>query len=953
MKRAFVIVALLGAAAWAADEKLLLLTANGRGNAQYSQYKNAPLADLPGAGYYAVPEMDMEKSSEKNPVPFDKGILTNGDTSSDHKRNPRPYTHWSNKKQGELFFEFGQACQIRKVRVFLQEGPAVGCSRIRIYDRGNPLEFPEALLMAQFDGPKPGWNEFGGLDRLVEGLRLVLDAAPGKPYLTVAEVEVWGAPAARDKSAPALAGPAPAAAASGGAAPRAFDFGTEKSPVAPGFTRVWRDTAYTREAGYGWVVPRGRTGQHLDNSAFTPPSKVVAGLLDRDRGETLKGMVEDALHRDFVGAQAAYHTQTRHEFAVDMPNGRYLVATFHGDVHFGHFGTQRFSIDAEGRRVVQDPWFPGVKGRCEFEVDVDDGQLNLVFDGTDADMAKRHWGCGGVIVLAADNARERDQARRQLAAVLASLDEAREKDFKAAFVEKPHVEKNPMPAPSEQDKARGFMVFVPNWMEMVYPNTVPTPASQGRALSAFACRGEREPFTVAARSVAAVRGLSVSVSELRGPGVIPASAFDARLVRYHPQRIGSSWSREWRVMPQILDPARAVDMEPGATRQFWLTLTVPRDAAAGVYAGEVVLKSEAGAARLPLRLEVLPFDLAAPGKWVGMYWHVDRCRDREEMKRHLADMRAHGMNTIAGTPPAPKMTLKDGKLVMDATETIEFLDLLKSEGFTGPVPFDWREEALAKRLFGADRVKEGVKALVTEWLKITNRPGGPPLMYYPVDEIGNHADRQKEFNHKAALIRQVLEAKIYCTVNKFDAGEKCVEGIDYWCSNIPFTLDQEKYVRDHGKVYMRYGSHYTKDPRKARNSAGFGFFRRDAAAMYYWHYQHICGDPFDDLDANCREHCAAYPGPDGPIPTLDWEGVGEGVDDLRYINTLNLAIEQAKKRGGPAAAAAERARGELKALLEADTTTSAYDFMSKLSDDEFHGLRRKVVDLILLVSGAK
>jgi hypothetical protein len=101
------------------------------------------------------------------------------------------------------------------------------------------------------------------------------------------------------------------------------------------------------------------------------------------------------------------------------------------------------------------------------------------------------------------------------------------------------------------------------------------------------------------------------------------------------------------------------------------------------------------------------------------------------------------------------------------------------------------------------------------------------------------------------------------------------------------------------------------------------------------------------LDGDSRDWCAAYPGRDGPIPTLDWEGVGEGVDDLRYINTLRSMAEQCRKLGGPAAQKANQATAELDRLLSDDTTTSAYDFMKKLSNDDFNALRRKVVDLIL------
>jgi len=941
---AMVCVSLVAAAA---DGQVSLLTANGRTNPEHSAYKQAPVLALPNAGYYAVPDMNGEKGSATALIPFSKGILTNGDASTDHKRKPGPYTYWAGKKRGELVFELGVPCRIRRVRVCVHTAHSTGCGRITLYDRGNVLEFPEALLMGRIDEPKKDWNEFADLDRLTDGLRLVFGAAPGKRYLTVAEVEVWGTPMPEKETARPRAEPGKGHIDENGIRWYAFDCGTEKSPVVPLFARVSRNTAYTAQLGHGWLVPAGERGRHIEDSHFTPPSKVVPGLNDRDRGAGKRSMVVDDLNRDFVMTQGAYHTQTRLQFALDLANGRYRVMTFHSDIAFGRIGLQRFVIEAEGNRVVKDPYFPSIAGRCEFEVDVADKQLNLTFDGTNPDTYRRGWHLNGLLVVPINDERERAFAKKKLGQVVAYIDREKKRIFEATFVEKPHVDKNTMPPVSQAERARGFVAFVPNWMEMVYQNTVPTAESKARRLHVFACRGEREPYALAVRTVAPLKQLTLSVSALRGPAALPATAFDLRVVRCHPQRIGSSWSREWCVMPQILDPSRPVDLPADRTQEFWLTLRVPDDARPGMYTGQVTVACDRGSASLPLTLQVLPFDLAGPGKWIGMYWRPLRCDTRERMLKQMADMRAHGMNAVAATPPKPKMKLVDGRLVVDSAKTLEFLRLLKENGFTGPIACHWGVEGWAKSLFGPDRVKEGAKRIAAELVKISQRPDTPELLFYPVDEIGNAPKRQTDFMRKAALIRQAPGAKVYCTVNNFKAGQRCVDYIDYWCSNIVFTLEWERFVREHNKVYMRYGPHYTKDPRRARNSAGFGFFRRNAVSMYYWHYQAFVADPFDDLDGGSRDWCAAYPGPDGPIPTLDWEGVGEGVDDLRYINTLKTLAASCEKMGGPAAQAAKEALAELDKMLARDTTTSAYDFMSKVSDDEFHALRRQVVDLIL------
>ena len=44
-------------------------------------------------------------------------------------------------------------------------------------------------------------------------------------------------------------------------------------------------------------------------------------------------------------------------------------------------------------------------------------------------------------------------------------------------------------------------------------------------------------------------------------------------------------------------------------------------------------------------------------------------------------------------------------------------------------------------------------------------------------------------------------------------------------------------------------------------------------------------------------YCFVYPSPDGPVPSIAWEAIREGIDDRRYISTLTKLIEKAKAAG--------------------------------------------------------
>jgi hypothetical protein len=66
-------------------------------------------------------------------------------------------------------------------------------------------------------------------------------------------------------------------------------------------------------------------------------------------------------------------------------------------------------------------------------------------------------------------------------------------------------------------------------------------------------------------------------------------------------------------------------------------------------------------------------------------------------------------------------------------------------------------------------------------------------------------------------------------------------------------------------------------------------------------------------------------GPDGPIPTLGWEGRREGIDDYRYFHTLETLAEQACTRGNAQARAVAKEAGPFLDDLRARVRPDAYD----------------------------
>jgi lysophospholipase L1-like esterase len=123
----------------------------------------------------------------------------------------------------------------------------------------------------------------------------------------------------------------------------AFDFGTETSPVEPGYDKVTNDTLYPEGSGYGWSD--------------------ISGLVSIDRG------APNNLTRDFVTSL------TEHTFNVDLDDGVYQVTVIIGDQNLMH---DKIDVYAENIRVIDDLTVAiGEFHEQSFLATVADGQLNI------------------------------------------------------------------------------------------------------------------------------------------------------------------------------------------------------------------------------------------------------------------------------------------------------------------------------------------------------------------------------------------------------------------------------------------------------------------------------------------------------------------------------------------------------------------------------------------------
>lgn len=906
--------------------------------------------DQPG-GYFPSP-LFAGGDTDKPRVGFAEGALTDGQANYNSGAKPIPYCYWQAKASGELLIDLGRMCQIERVRVHLLNNGPHGTEAVDVSVKGDPLEFPDNLRVGSIKPAVDGWNELA-VGRLADGLRLAFRGQQGKGYITLSEVEVWGTPQAQNPAAPVAAGSSSPKRVSEGVTWWAFDFGPKDSPSFAEFYVTDQACVYSQAQGFGWIPYKD--GQPATESNFGPGSATVPGLGERDRGGKGSAAV-DELYRDFVMTSEYYHTQVRQTFALDVPNGRYRVMTMHGDIQYGHAGKQAFWVEAEGRKAVEEITLPtSLCGDVVFDVAVEDGQLDLTFDAAADDPAQKGFVLNGLVVVPMTTPQEQAFADKRIPMVRAAIQRVHDEYFARTFRELPHVETATMVEPMAADRARGFIAWTPQWMTMLYPNSVPTAEAVQRPLATFAAPGEYEPVVVALRALQPLEKVTLRVGELQGPSgsKIPASAWDVRTVKCWRQRKGSSWSTEWQVMPELLEPAAPIDVKPDTTQGFWLTVKVPNNARPGEYRGPVTVRTAAGKQwQTTLKLQVLPFKLAEPERVVGMYWK-DEGAPQEVLDKQVRDMVAHGVRAVTMGGVQPEISGKDGQLVVNTDKLRAFLQHLRQLGIHGPIPYSGVYTAQIKRAVPTMDPDEGHVQVITALEKVSTDPTALKLLYYPVDEIGND-DRGGELaNHLCGLVQKVPGATSYITVNDYASGEKWGDTFDIWCGNVDYTVEQEQKLLAAGKRYMRYGSSYVDDCRQSRNNCGLGFYKRPAEAMYFWHYQYPVIDPFNDLDGDARDWCAAYPGPDGtPIPTMDWESHREGIDDMRYVATLKQLAAQAQKGNAAQRQAAARALAELQAVLDTDDSITQTRWAESLTHDQYHDLRWRLAEQIVALCKA-
>lgn len=481
---------------------------------------------------------------------------------------------------------------------------------------------------------------------------------------------------------------------------------------------------------------------------------------------------------------------------------------------------------------------------------------------------------------------------------------------------------------SESDHERGFVTFQRSTLKRISPQSWPAPGETPASLHMQAAWDEYEPLQVGVHAVRELTDLRVTVTDLRHESgrSIPASALDVRMVRFYGQQLSIRIPNRFGVVPKTLEPTAPLQVPAGRTRPYWITVHVPDGVPGGLYRGTVTVQAKQAREELPLELEVLPLRLDEPQILLGPL-SVSVLRNYPKMKGPEAehalaqadlvfrDIRAHGMTTMSLWSGTVARLEKDDRVVLPDLDAA--LELYKRHRFPQPLLYAPVNVLNTNKIGTSSNYKRYdpsihvhlAASIARQYTRRATEAGIPGIIFDPVEEpnfaLGVDRSDPPESRQRIAaqLLKTIKEAggatAMTCTPETARVGEGY---LDYWLVAykrfVPGVFAQAERAKARVGMYAN-GTLMGNNTYFSRFFFGYYPWATRLQAMMAWTYpmlpkrfpqnaQGLAEGPFKVV--------GGFLGTDGkPIPVIQWELAREGVDDFRYLVTLERWIERARR----------------------------------------------------------
>ncbi len=473
------------------------------------------------------------------------------------------------------------------------------------------------------------------------------------------------------------------------------------------------------------------------------------------------------------------------------------------------------------------------------------------------------------------------------------------------------IEPEALPVPGEDELAAGLIFFERKGFVGAWPYANPRAGDRVKVLYEKVPRGTVAPFAFGVKALEDLSRVEASVS-------IPSAKENITLKTkpvlyqgcYAATRYEGSWSKVFGVRARFLETTKEKPLLRSENLFYWLDVPVPLNTPPGIYEGEITLRAgEHKPLRVPFRIEVVGIDLPPlpENQVVGFYYYPPD--DRSLIEIHFKDMAAHGVNgiSLAGSfvEKSPSGTLRlDWERVLRLDRIMALMRRYRLFRPTSLYVVD-----LIRRLelpHTADDWTEEHKGLFIRAVRLMDNTarqrGWCKLMFFPVDEPANDPEDMKLAHLTLGLLRSMKGIVSLCDLNTPSSVEELSRYLDAVVIQIssvsPRTVGLAKERGLNAFFYLpAFGSSDVGgDAAYHRTIPGWFLPRSGADGIYYFAYQSVEKDPYDELDGSHRDWCAAYPAPEpyNLWPSPEWQGIRRGIEDLRLVALARQLIERGR-----------------------------------------------------------
>ena len=503
-----------------------------------------------------------------------------------------------------------------------------------------------------------------------------------------------------------------------------------------------------------------------------------------------------------------------------------------------------------------------------------------------------------------------------------------------------------------------YLIWTPaSLFARVLPESLPPAVGTSPEVNLTACPEQIEAATFCLYSPRALRNVIVSLpQDLQGIGhTIPRTNVELHVVKILNQGgLGSLRDADTAgPAPALLvkddrqtlsGPAPAVrltgpavcDVPADTSKQFWVTVTVPRNTLSNNYIGRMMVSSRDLPVPISVRLvlSVLPLHLLSPAKQYGIDLRsrldpapatlpspdgrhlVTDFVSKDVLDAQLADIAAHGF-TIASLYDS-SATLFDAVTEYRNYGLGSAYNLYKGDGDPQTVEKDRGTHSAPALTYYTD---PDPNAAALSRMGPLNKAGLPNATYVPhqsdYDALGADTDiaiygRDSEYPQK------LLQ----------NGGKRLSQTRDWW-----------------------YWPATSEAPQINRADSGLLLWRANLYGAYLPDYQTAFGaDPYDETSAGAapsrtafRPLMLTYPAQGGVLDTLQWEACREGVNDVRYLTTMYDNLRQCKD-AHVARPLVGQAEGYVKAFLSKP--------LANLPETQYDTFRAQVANYTMLLRKA-